>query len=293
VTEGKDLAASLFDVRGSRTLVTGAGSGLGLAMAEVMAANGARVMLSDADPESLQGARKSLADRGGDVAAHPADVADAEQVESLAARTREEFGGIDVVFANAGINSGRNLGYPDGAIESFPVDAWEKVMAIDLGGVFNTLRACAPVMKEQGSGSIIVTASTAGLRAEPLMGYAYVAAKAAVVNLVRQAALELCQFGVRVNAIAPGSFATNIGATNARAGRVQSRAYGEVWLRTIPMGRTGQPDEIKGISLLLASRASSFVTGSVWTIDGGATALTQGGIPDYPDVRAPRPGSAG
>ncbi len=279
ITGDKDQAAQLFDVRGARTLVTGAGSGLGLAMAEVMAANGARVMLSDIDPERLEKAGADFAARGADVPTCAADVSVAADVDHLVARTRAEFGGIDVVFANAGINAGRNLGYPDGAIEAFPMDAWSKVMDIDLGGVFNTLRSCAPVMKEQRAGSIIVTASTAGLRAEPLVGYAYVAAKAAVVNLVKQAALELCQYGIRVNAIAPGAFATNIGA-----GKKQSRAYGEAWLRTIPMRRRGEPDEIKGIALLLASQAASFVTGSVWTIDGGSTALTQGGVPDYPDV---------
>jgi NAD(P)-dependent dehydrogenase (short-subunit alcohol dehydrogenase family) len=278
-TPGKDSAARLFDVSGSVTLVTGAGSGLGFAMAEVMAANGARVMLSDIDPGRLDAARETLAGRGFEVTACPADVADAAQVDRLVARTAEEFGRLDVVFANAGVNAGRNLGYPDGAIEAFPMDAWRTVLAVNLDGVFNTLRAASPVMKAQRSGSIIVTASTASLRAEPLVGYAYVAAKAAVVNLVRQAALELVRYGVRVNAIAPGSFATNIGA-----GKVQSKHYGEVWLRALPMGRVGQPDEIKGACLLLASPAGSFVTGSVWTVDGGATALTQGGVPDYPDI---------
>lgn len=278
-TANKDTAAHLFDVTGAVVLVTGAGSGLGFAMAEVMSANGAVVMLSDIDPDRLETARKTLTERGGCVAAHVADVAAPDQVGTLVAETVERFGRLDVVFANAGVNAGRNLGYPDGAIEAFPLEAWRKVMDTDLNGVFNTLRACAPVMKAQRSGSIVVTASTAGLRAEPLVGYAYVAAKAAVVNLVKQAALELVQYGVRVNAIAPGSFATNIGA-----GKVQSKHYGEVWLRAMPMGRTGQPDEIKGICLLLASGASSFVTGSVWTIDGGATALTQGGVPDYPDI---------
>lgn len=278
-TADKDTAARLFDVTGAVTLVTGAGSGLGFAMAEVMSANGALVMLSDIDPERLETARKTLTERGGRVAARVADVAAADQVDALVAETHQRFGRLDVVFANAGVNAGRNLGYPDGAIEAFPLEAWRKVMDIDLNGVFNTLRASAPVMKAQRSGSIVVTASTAGLRAEPLVGYAYVAAKAAVVNLVKQAALELVQYGVRVNAIAPGSFATNIGA-----GKVQSNHYGEVWLRALPMGRTGQPDEIKGICLLLASGASSFVTGSVWTIDGGATALTQGGVPHYPDI---------
>jgi NAD(P)-dependent dehydrogenase (short-subunit alcohol dehydrogenase family) len=281
-TDGKDTAARLFDVSGAVALVTGAGSGLGFAMAEVMTANGALVMLSDIGPDRLETARKTLAGRGAKVAARVADVSAAAQVDALVAETVERFGRLDVAFANAGVNAGRNLGYPDGAIEAFPMEAWRKVMEIDLDGVFSTLRAVAPVMKAQRSGSIIVTASTAGLRAEPLVGYAYVAAKAAVVNLVKQAALELVQYGVRVNAIAPGSFATNIGV-----GKVQSKHYSEVWLRALPMGRTGQPDEIKGICLLLASGASSFVTGSVWTIDGGATALTQGGVPDYPDIANP------
>jgi NAD(P)-dependent dehydrogenase (short-subunit alcohol dehydrogenase family) len=281
-TDEKDTAARLFDVTGAVALVTGAGSGLGFAMAEVMTANGALVMLSDIDRDRLETARKTLAGGGAKVAARVADVSAAAQVDALVAETVERFGRLDVVFANAGVNAGRNLGYPDGAIEAFPMEAWRKVMETDLGGVFSTLRAVAPVMKAQRSGSIIVTASTAGLRAEPLVGYAYVAAKAAVVNLVKQAALELVNYGVRVNAIAPGPFATNIGA-----GKVQSKHYGEVWLRALPMGRTGQPDEIKGICLLLASGASSFVTGSVWTIDGGATALTQGGVPDYPDIANP------
>lgn len=278
-TADKDTAARLFDVTGAVVLVTGAGSGLGFAMAEVMSANGALVMLSDINQERLETARDALTGRGATVAARVADVAAADQVSALVAETVERFGRLDVVFANAGVNAGRNLGYPDGAIEAFPLEAWRTVMDTDLDGVFNTLRAAAPVMKAQRSGSIVVTASTASLRAEPLVGYAYVAAKAAVVNLVKQAALELVQYGVRVNAIAPGSFATNIGA-----GKVQSKHYGEVWLRAMPMGRTGQPDEIKGICLLLASGAASFVTGSVWTIDGGATALTQGGVPDYPDI---------
>jgi NAD(P)-dependent dehydrogenase (short-subunit alcohol dehydrogenase family) len=270
-----DEAARLFDVRGAAALVTGAGSGLGLAMAEVMAANGAAVTLSDIDAARLDAAQAAFSERGIEVAVAVADVSVPEQVERLVAETCGKLGKIDVLFANAGINRGRSLGYPDGAIESFPLDAWHKVMDTNLFGVFTTLRACAPVMKRQRSGSIIVTASTASLRAEPLVGYAYVTAKAAVVNLVRQASLDLARFGVRVNAIAPGPFSTNIGAH-----RPPSKAYDEAWLPTIPMGRKAHPDEIKGIALLLASPASSFVTGSVWTIDGGATALTQGGIPD-------------
>jgi len=274
----RDEAARLFSVQGNAALVTGAGSGLGLAMAEVMAANGARVMLADIDPDRLKQAEAAFQARGQDVVTAVADVSEPGQAPRLVTRTVEEFGRLDAVFANAGINRGRSLAYPDGAIEEFSLEAWKQVMDTNLFGVFATLRACAPVMRKQRSGSIVVTASTASLRAEPLMPYAYVAAKAAVVNLVRQAALDLIRFGVRVNAIAPGPFVTNIGAH-----RPPSAAYDAAWLPTIPMGRKAHPDEIKGIALLLASPASSFVTGSVWTIDGGATALTQGGIPDLPD----------
>lgn len=273
-----DEAAQLFRVKGSTALVTGAGSGLGFAMAEVMAANGAAVMLSDIDAGRLEAARDTLRGRGREVSICPADVTAAEQTQQLVAQTRERYGRIDVLFANAGINRGRNLAYPEGGIDAFPLEAWRQVIDTNLFGVFATLRACAPVMKEQGSGSIVVTASTAGLRAEPLVGYAYVTAKAAVVNLVRQAALDLIRFGVRVNAIAPGPFSTNIGAH-----RQPSPAYDAAWLKTIPMGRKADPDEIKGIALLLASPASSYVTGSVWTIDGGASVLTQGGIPEFPE----------
>jgi NAD(P)-dependent dehydrogenase (short-subunit alcohol dehydrogenase family) len=270
-----DEAAQLFSVRGQVALVTGAGSGLGLAMAEVMAANGASVMLSDIDPARLESAEAAFKARGQDVAAAVTDVSDARAAQQLAERTVGTFGRIDVAFANAGINRGRSLAYPEGGIDVFPLEAWQQVMDTNLFGVFATLRAVAPVMKRQRSGSIVVTASTASLRAEPLMPYAYVTAKAAIVNLVRQAALDLNRYGIRVNAIAPGPFTTNIGAH-----RPPSAAYEAAWLPTIPMGRKAHPDEIKGIALLLASQASSFVTGSVWTIDGGATALTQGGIPD-------------
>jgi NAD(P)-dependent dehydrogenase (short-subunit alcohol dehydrogenase family) len=123
-------------------------------------------------------------------------------------------------------------------------------------------------MRRQGAGRIIVTASTAGLRNDPLVSNSYVAAKAAIVNLTRQAALSLAPFGVHVNAIAPGPFHTNLGSDGAV---VRSRAATEAkWSKTIPLGRMGQPEEIKGLALLLASPASSFITGAVFPIDGGA-----------------------
>jgi NAD(P)-dependent dehydrogenase (short-subunit alcohol dehydrogenase family) len=123
-------------------------------------------------------------------------------------------------------------------------------------------------MKRQRSGSIIATTSIAGTRSEPLVGYGYVAAKAAVGNIVRHAAVDLAPYNVRVNAIAPGPFLTNIAG-----GRMHREPeIAERFAATVPMGRLGQPDEIKGLALLLASPAGSFITGTVIPIDGGATA---------------------
>jgi NAD(P)-dependent dehydrogenase (short-subunit alcohol dehydrogenase family) len=119
-------------------------------------------------------------------------------------------------------------------------------------------------MKKQHSGSIIVTASTAGLRQDPFVSYAYVVAKAGVVNLVRQAALDLARWQVRVNAIAPGPFRTNIGGGGPMPPEAEAR-----WNAAVPLGRMGNPAEIRGLALLLASVASSFMTGGVYLIDGG------------------------
>ena len=124
-----------------------------------------------------------------------------------------------------------------------------------------------------------MTASTAGIRPEPMVSYSYIAAKAALVNVVRQASIELAPYGVRVNALAPGPFRTNIGARRPRAADHDQR-----WIESVPLGRRAQPDEIKGTALLLASPAGSFVTGAIWTIDGGASALTQGRMSDVAPV---------
>lgn len=271
----RDLAGALFDVKGLRTVVTGAASGIGLGMAEVCAANGASVVLADRDAEGLERARERLADGGCDVRAVAVDVADPESVDALFAKVDEQLGGVDVTFANAGVNRGANLREPEGAIDAFSLEDWETVLAINLTGAFSTIRASARIMKRQHAGSIVVTTSTASQRPEPKVGYAYVASKAALANLVRQAAIELAVYGVRINAIAPGPVETNIAN-----GRVLPPDYLEGWLATIPLGRRAKVDELKGVALLLASPASSYVTGSVWTIDGGASALNQGRMQD-------------
>jgi len=136
-------------------------------------------------------------------------------------------------------------------------------------GVVHTVRAAAAHMKRRRSGSIVVTASTAGLRNDPFTPYSYAMAKAAVVNFTKQAAHDLARWNVRVNAIAPGPFKTNLGGGGPMPPEAEAR-----WNAVIPLGRMGNPAEIRGLALLLASPASSFMTGGIYPIDGGA--LLQG-----------------
>ena len=203
---------------------------------------------------------------GGEAHAVAADVAEEADLEGLFAAAVERLGGVDVVFANAGIGGGGGYArVPTGRLAELDLATWSRVVQIDLTGVALTLRAAARLMVPQRHGKIIVTASVAGMRAEPMVGYPYVAAKTGVVGLVRQAALELAHHQVTVNGIAPGPFKTNIG------GRPFDAATEAVWGGTVPLGRMATTDELKGLVVLLASRASSFINGAVIPIDGGAT----------------------
>ncbi|MDF3809012.1 SDR family oxidoreductase, partial [Rhodopseudomonas sp. BAL398] len=156
---------------------------------------------------------------------------------------------------------------PHGQIENIDLAAWNEVIATNQTGAFATMQAAARHMKAQRHGRIVVTASVGGLRGASAVGYAYAASKAAVVNLVRQTALEMAPFDVQGNAIAPGFFRTALGT-----GRLLDEAASKPLEAIVPMGRIAMPREIAGVSLLLASAASSYITGSVFTVDGGVTA---------------------
>jgi NAD(P)-dependent dehydrogenase (short-subunit alcohol dehydrogenase family) len=151
-----------------------------------------------------------------------------------------------------------------------PAD-WNKVLGVNLNGVLFTMKHAAAVMRRQGSGRIIVTSSNAGLRPEPVVCYGYTASKAAVLNIVRQAALELAPHGVLVNAICPGPFkGTRIGGGVTLDPEPEQE---EMWAKTVPIGRMAEPEELKGLVLLLASPASSFMTGAAYLVDGGTLVL--------------------
>ena len=268
--------AELFSVTGQGAIVTGAGSGLGLAIAEALAENGARVTLLDVDAARLAAETRRLEARGYDVRSAVTDVSDHAALERAFDATVAAHGRLDIVFANAGVDSGPGFvsGWagadrarnPDGAIESYSDERWNRVIDVNLTGVFATLRAAARRMKAQRSGKLVVTTSVAGYQCEPAIGSAYMAAKAGAAHLMRNVAHELAAFNITVNAIAPGFFVTNIGGGHAKNPEVQ-RAMAAV----MPMHRVGFPDDIKGLALFLASPASAYITGQEITIDGGWT----------------------
>ena len=261
----------LFDVRGVRAIVKGAASGLGFAMAEVLADCGAHVTLADVDADGLESVTTGL---GGAARPFVADVSDEEQVRALVDDVVAAEGGLDVVFANAGIASVPGFGVEGGqTLDTVEPADWDRVLGINLSGVLFTMKHAAAVMKRQGSGRIVVTSSAAGLKPEPAVCYGYAASKAAVLNIVRHAALELAPHGVLVNAICPGPFkGTRIGGGVTESPTPELE---RMWSKTVPLGRMAEPEELKGLVLLLASPASSFMTGGSYVIDGGT--LVQAG----------------
>jgi NAD(P)-dependent dehydrogenase (short-subunit alcohol dehydrogenase family) len=230
------------------------------------------VTLADVDADRLEDVTASLVARGGEARAFVADVSDESQVEALVDDAVAANGRLDVVFANAGIAAVPGPGVEGGQrIDTVERSDWDRVLAVNLSGVLFTLKHAAAVMRRQGSGRIVVTSSNAGLKPEPVACYGYTASKAAVINVVRQAALDLAPHGVLVNAICPGPFkGTRIGGGVTLD---PDQEHEEMWARTVPLGRMAEPDELKGLALLLASPASSFMTGAAYLIDGGTLVL--------------------
>jgi NAD(P)-dependent dehydrogenase (short-subunit alcohol dehydrogenase family) len=258
---------SMFNLDSQVAFVTGAAKGLGLAMAEITAQSGARVVMTDIDPEALEASVKRLQAQGLDVQGEVVDVTDIDRLARSIDGVAERFGRLDIVFANAGLSAGSGPLTENGAMARVDLDRWTRLLQINLTSVFVTIRTAAAHMMRQRSGRLIVTASVAGIRGERMCGYAYAATKAAISNLVRQSSIELSPHNVTINAIAPGPFLTDIGQ-----GRLHDRDVAAGFVADVPMGRLGQPDEIKGLALLLASPASSYITGTVIPVDGGATA---------------------
>ncbi|HWL48037.1 MAG TPA: SDR family NAD(P)-dependent oxidoreductase [Sphingomonadaceae bacterium] len=261
-----------FAIAGRSALVTGAASGLGLAYAEAMAEAGARVTLTDVDLDGAEREAERLRGLGHEARADGLDVVDRAAARAAFDAHVAAFGGLDIAFANAGIDPGAGFwnpaGHrnPDGQIDTLDPARWDRTIAINLTGVFNTIREAARVMKAGGKGgSIIATSSNAALVTEAIVGIPYMPAKAGVAHLVRHAALELAEYRIRVNAIAPGPFVTNIGGGWLKKDPVARKA----WDAQVPLGSVAETYQIKPLALYLASDASNYMTGSHVLIDGG------------------------
>jgi NAD(P)-dependent dehydrogenase (short-subunit alcohol dehydrogenase family) len=266
--------SSQFDVGGYGVVVTGGASGLGLAYGEVLAAHGAGVTLVDVDADQVEAQAARLRDEGFDVRGAVADVTDHEALDRVVDEAAAAHGRLDVAFANAGIDPGAGFvgawaggqrpRVEEGALERYTDERWNRVIDINLNGIFATARAAARHMRPRGSGRIVVTTSLAATKVEPAIGAAYMTAKAGARHLMHCLALELAADGITVNAIAPGFFVTNIGGGHAHDPQQQAAIA-----KDIPMHRVGWPDDIKALALFLASPASSYITGQEIVIDGG------------------------
>ncbi|PZX06014.1 SDR family NAD(P)-dependent oxidoreductase [Celeribacter halophilus] len=247
-----------FDFSGRTALVTGAASGLGLAMVRAFVGAGAKVVLFDLDEDSVRAATDTLnADHPGRVTALAGSVTD-PAAASAACEAAVDFGGrLDVVMNNAGIS---------GNAPSLELDeaTWRRAIDVNLSGAFFVAQAAGRVMAEQGGGGIVNTASMYGVVAAPERA-AYCAAKAGVVALTKVLAIEWADRNIRVNAIAPGYVRTALTETLAIQGRLDLGALNA----RVPAGRLGTPEEIAAASLFLASDTSSYVTGQTLVADGG------------------------
>ena len=260
----------LFDLTGKTALVTGAGRGFGRFFSETFAVAGANTVCVDLDPETLGEATEHIAKKGHRVLPVVGDVSLPGDVQRMVKEAVSEFGRLDIAVNNAGIIT------KPYRFHELPLEDWERVMAVDLTGVFICMQVELEVMVGQGGGTIINIASVAGLRGvspEFMPRANYVAAKHGVIGLTKQAALEYARDNIRVNAIAPGWF----GGTDLSRERRASEPKTEESLQQrrmefIPLGRKGSLDELEGTILYLASDASSYVTGQVLILDGGVTA---------------------
>lgn len=243
-----------FDFTGQTAIVTGAASGIGLAIARELARNGARVVLSALHEEALARAT----DGHPDALTYPCDVADPAQVEALVNFAVERTGGLHLLVNNAGI------GGPSAPTGEYPLDGWHKVIDINLHGVFYGLRFGLPAIEKSGGGAVVNMASilgTVGFANAP----AYVAAKHAVVGLTKNAAMEYAQRGIRINSVGPAFIRTPL-----------LDALGEDALTGIaqmhPVKRLGTPEEVSALTCFLLSKEASFITGSYHLVDGAYTA---------------------
>jgi len=245
---------------GKVAIVTGAASGIGRASALAFAREGANVVAVDRDALALGETAMAIGEAGGNVLAHPADVGDEDEVRRYVALAQETFGGLDIVYANAGVSGGLT------PLLEQTAELWTEVLRVNLIGPFLAIKHAAPVMAARAGGSIVLTASVAGLRASA-GGSAYASSKAGVISLAQTAAHALTGTGVRVNAICPGLIET--GMTKPMFDHARAKGTDGKIGQLNPLKRAGVPEEIAAMALFLASDESSYVNGQAFAVDGG------------------------
>ncbi|MCC6293051.1 MAG: SDR family oxidoreductase [Bryobacterales bacterium] len=249
-----------MDFSGKVALVTGAASGMGLAAALAFAEAGAAVVLADVRENLVKAETGKLAAAGHKAIAVLCDVSDDAQVAAMVERSVAEFGRLDAAFNNAGVMA------RIAATADSTRDEWDRVIGINLRGVWSSMKHELRQMERQGSGAIVNNASVGALTGNPGIG-SYIASKHGVVGLTRTAALEYIKQGIRVNAVNPGLIDTQI-ARDVVSGNEE--AYEEI-AKHVPIGRAGRPEEIAAAVLWLCSPAASYVVGQALTVDGGMT----------------------
>jgi len=251
-----------LDFSGKVALVTGAASGMGLATANAFAEAGAAVVLADFKEEAVKAAEQKLVAAGHKAIAVRCDVSDDAQVAAMVDRAVAEFGRLDAAFNNAGVMA-RIAPTADSTRED-----WDRVIGINLRGVWSSMKHELREMQRQGSGAIVNNASVGALTGNPGIA-SYIASKHGVVGLTRTAALEYIKHGIRVNAVNPGLIDTQIARDVVNG---DEQAYAEI-AKHVPIGRAGRPEEIASVVLWLCSPGASYVVGHALTVDGGMTVV--------------------
>ena len=253
------MALDQFKLDGRQALITGSSAGIGLALAEGLAAAGAKVIINGRSPDKVAAAAAPLRAAGHSVVEMPFDVTDAAAVADAVARIEDEAGPIDILVNNAGIQRRETL-------EEFKDETWRELMSTNLDSVFYVARSVVQRMKPRGRGAIINICSVQSELGRPTIA-PYTASKGAVKMLTKGMAIDWGQYGIRVNGLGPGYFATELNKA-----LVADEEF-SAWLtdRT-PLGRWGEVEELVGAAVFLASDAASFVTGHVLYVDGGVTA---------------------
>ena len=257
---------------GKVAIVTAGGSGIGAATARRFTQEGAAVVIADLSGKRAEEVTASIKTNGGKVVCLKMDASDPEGVQTTIKLALDTYGRLDIMFNNAGAADVASL-------EETSLERWNRVLAVTLTSTFLGMKYCLPIMRQQGNGVIINTASVSGTAGDYGLS-SYNAAKAGVINLTRSAAIENAQYGIRINCVCPG-------AINTRAAQILGPGREDEFRRlqalVHPLGRMGEPDEIANTVFFLASDESSFITGEAIVVDGGVSAHT--GFPSFLEMQ--------